>query len=97
MWYKRKAEVSPQEIRRHARQVLRFRKRVCANCGFDQYVETCHVKAVSSFGEDSTIAEINCPENLVFLCPNCHKLLDNGHLVFEFNWTIDDFEDHEVL
>jgi len=87
MILKRKYEVSSSEIRKLARQVLAFRKRICANCNFDEYVECCHIKPISSFPKESFVHDINSPENLVFLCPNCHKLMDSGKLTPEESWT----------
>jgi 5-methylcytosine-specific restriction endonuclease McrA len=94
---RRKNEVSVGEIRRHARLVLRFRARKCANCSYDSYVEVCHVKPIAQFDAEATLSEINDPKNLVLLCPNCHKQLDSGHLVFQEEWTnlYDDYEDFE--
>lgn len=42
----------------------------CKICGYDKYVEICHIKAVKDFSEDRLIKEVNGPENLVALCPN---------------------------
>jgi len=96
---KTKKEVTSQFIRKHARQALRFRQRVCANCGYTAHVEACHVKAVSSFDDNTLISEINAPENLVFLCPNCHKLFDSNLLEFKEEWTnlFVEEEDYDVL
>jgi len=94
---RRKYELSASAIRKHARSVLRFRKRICANCGYDEYVEACHLKPLKHFEQHALLSEINDPANLVFLCPNCHKNLDNGVMQVNLAWTNvydeDDFED----
>ncbi|MHA1962855.1 MAG: HNH endonuclease [Candidatus Thorarchaeota archaeon] len=55
------------------------REEVCARCGYSLFVECCHIKAISSFPKTATIAEVNSPSNLIYLCPNCHWEFDNGH------------------
>lgn len=50
----------------------------CYKCGYDKHVELCHIKAISDFNETTTLGEINCLENVVQLCPNCHWEFDKG-------------------
>lgn len=50
---------------------------ICSNCGYDKHVEICHIKAVSEFRDEETMFDINRPENLIYLCPNCHWEFDN--------------------
>jgi hypothetical protein len=52
----------------------------CRVCGYAKHVELAHIKSISSFPSSATIGEINSPENVVQLCPNCHWELDNGFL-----------------
>ena len=52
----------------------------CAICGFSEYVEACHIKAISSFPLDTKVREVNSLDNLVYLCPNHHILFDRGKL-----------------
>ena len=53
----------------------------CLHCGFDEHVELCHIKPIKNFSDDAMyIAEVNCEENLVKLCPNHHWSLDSGKL-----------------
>lgn len=52
----------------------------CQNCGYNKHVEVCHIKPIASYSEDTKLDEINCIDNLVVLCPNCHWELDNGVL-----------------
>lgn len=48
----------------------------CKICKYNLYVELCHMKPVSEYDENSTLGEINSPDNLIYLCPNHHKELD---------------------
>jgi len=59
-------------IRDNAHKVLSPVGKKCERCPYDKHVEVCHKKAVSSFPETATIAEVNAIENLMLLCPNCH-------------------------
>lgn len=52
----------------------------CAICGYTKTFQVCHIKAISSFSQGSTIAEINHEKNLIALCPNHHWELDHGLL-----------------
>ncbi len=68
---------------------IRYRARIignlvgfkcCRECGYDKHFEVCHIKAISDFDPQTLITEVNKPENLVPLCPNCHWEFDNGLL-----------------
>lgn len=48
-------------------------------CGYSKHVELCHIKPISSFPETATLGEINSPENIKAMCPNCHWEFDYGH------------------
>ncbi len=50
----------------------------CQSCGYNKHIETCHIKPICDFPEDSLISTINDPKNLLFLCPNCHWEFDKG-------------------
>lgn len=63
-------------LARHAYQG----QRVCASCGYDLFVQICHVRPVADFPPDATLAEVNDPANLVALDVRCHWELDHGHL-----------------
>ena len=52
----------------------------CAVCGYDKHIEVAHIKAVSDFDNNATLAEINDIHNLIGLCPNHHWEFDNGIL-----------------
>ena len=69
-------------IRKHAHFVYNSNggEQKCKVCGYDKHVEVCHIKSVSSFGDDDFITEINSLDNLVGLCPNHHWEFDNGHI-----------------
>jgi len=68
-------------VRKHARvfveDFLKWEKK-CGKCGYDKYVEVCHIKPLRDFDESATLAEANAPENLMLLCPNCHWEFDHG-------------------
>lgn len=67
-------------IRELARKVYKDsnRQMKCEKCGYDKYVEICHIKAIKDFDEEAFITDINQLDNLKCLCPNCHKELDLG-------------------
>ena len=52
----------------------------CAICGFSEYVEACHIKAISSFPLDTKVREVNSLDTLISLCSNPHTLFDRGQL-----------------
>lgn len=70
-------------VRKAARDLasLEGRPKVCQYCGYDTYVELCHIKPLSEFSDEAILGEINGKENTVYLCPNHHKELDLGILV----------------
>lgn len=70
-----------QAIRRHARKVLEEsnREKVCQYCHnheFDDILEVHHLKGILQFDENSTLKEINSENNLVWLCPNHHAMVE---------------------
>lgn len=72
-----------QEIRTNARKVLEHsnREKVCQYCHnheFDEILEVHHLKGILKFDENSLIKEINDENNLVWLCPNHHIMLEKG-------------------
>ncbi len=68
-------------IRKHASNVFNsLNITTCVRCGYDKHIEVCHIKPVSSFSNESLMKEINDPNNLIGLCPNCHWEFDNGLL-----------------
>jgi len=49
----------------------------CAKCGYDKHVELCHIKPLNSFPDTAILSEVNSPQNIIQLCPNCHWEFDN--------------------
>lgn len=83
--YRKKAAYAYQvnaQIRDLARRIYKKSEaaRACYICGYDKHTEVCHIKAITEWPDDTVIATINHPTNLVALCPNCHWELDHGLL-----------------
>ena len=76
------ARVKFSRVRKHARQTLErsSKEKKCEICGYSNFVDACHIKGLAEFKETALIEEVNALTNLVFLCPNHHKELDNGLL-----------------
>ena len=74
------------QIRRDARRYMENtsnQEKVCAYCHnheFDDILEVHHIKGILEFDPHTKISEINCDENLVWLCPNHHSLLELGKI-----------------
>ncbi|NUM79724.1 HNH endonuclease [bacterium] len=58
--------------------IKKYRKYTCQFCSTkilkeneEYYIEACHIRAKSDGGKDSF-------DNILILCPNCHKLFDYG-------------------
>jgi hypothetical protein len=69
-----------EKIRQHAKRnahIFKWEKNICEKCGYDKHTELCHIKSIASFSDNTLLEEINCKENIFFLCPNCHWELDN--------------------
>jgi DNA-directed RNA polymerase subunit RPC12/RpoP len=69
-------------IRAIAKRFMQFWKvpKKCHFCDFDYVLHVAHIKPISSFSKDSLIKEVNSKENLTYLCPNHHALLDHGKI-----------------
>ena len=69
-------------VRSHANKIYfnSNKTKACFVCGYDKFVEICHIESVSAFSDTSTINEINDIDNLVALYPNHHKEFDAGFL-----------------
>jgi len=72
----------PSWFNSHARHFARswlkhLRELPCAKCGYELHVELAHVKSVSSYPDETKLAEVNKEENVIQLCPNCHWEFDN--------------------
>jgi hypothetical protein len=61
-------------VRTRARVIMKRSGRygVCEWCGYDKHTEACHKKGISEFPPQTLLSEINSPDNLMALCPNCH-------------------------
>lgn len=71
-------------IRVNCRTVAKYcSKDKCENCGYDLHTNVCHIKGISEFDDNATLYEINHPDNLIWLCRNCHWELDHDHLKIE--------------
>lgn len=69
------------QIAKNARTVFKkLNNTCCKNCGYKHHIDACHIKAVADFDENSLIKEVNDPNNLIALCPNCHWEFDNNLL-----------------
>lgn len=76
------------DIRRDARRTIEEsdKEKVCAYChnhDFDQILEVHHLKGILKFDKSVTIGEINNIDNLVWLCPNHHQMLELGLITLE--------------
>lgn len=71
------------DIRKDARRTIEEsnKEKVCAYChnhDFDQILEVHHIKGILEFDSSTTIGDVNDINNLVWLCPNHHKMLEMG-------------------
>jgi len=67
-------------IRKHANKIFygcSESDKKCKICGYNKYIDVCHIKDVKDFNDEALIVEINDIDNLVALCPNHHVELDN--------------------
>jgi len=65
-------------VRAHNNSINKDLKKLpCQKCGYSKHIELCHIKAVSSFGEEAYINDINSPDNILVLCRNCHWEFDH--------------------
>lgn len=79
-----KSQVSANTIRDTARVLYAHyhngTPKQCQVCRYSKSVMICHIKPVAEFDDAATLEEINAKENLIALCPNCHRELDGGLL-----------------
>ena len=71
------------EIRKSAKRIIENsgREKVCEYCHnheYDNILEVHHLKGIMEFDRNTTIKEINDKDNLVWLCPNHHRMLELG-------------------
>jgi len=69
-------------VRDHARKVARLNNIIneCFICGYTKIVQACHIIPITKFDENTTLAEINNPKNIIGLCPNHHWEMDHNAL-----------------
>ena len=79
LFTKRKGYQSARNgIRRHAKCVFdSMNITACQVCGYTKHIDAAHKRSVSSFPDEATLLEINSPDNLIGLCPNCHWEYDH--------------------
>jgi len=65
-------------VRKIAQRVLELssKEKKCKICGFNMVVNVCHIKPISEFSLDTKLLIINSLDNLIYLCPNHHAMLD---------------------
>ncbi len=63
-------------IRTMARR-MKYRSTTCERCPYTKHVQVAHKKAIKDFPLTAKISEVNCHENFLYLCPNCHWEYDN--------------------
>lgn len=80
--YKRKDNNRYAAIRQSSRRnYLRSDlPKCCAECGYENHIEVCHIKDIAEFHPDTPVREINSLNNLIAFCPNHHWEFDNGYL-----------------
>jgi hypothetical protein len=68
------------KVRDHAQRVYAAsdRPRICMICGYNLFIDICHIKDLQYFPDDTPISVVNDMANLLGLCPNCHREFDNG-------------------
>lgn len=78
------AKVAFSQVRFKAREILSNNgEEECEYCGFNHFADACHIKAVADFPDTALMSEINSLDNLIWLCPNHHRMLDKGLLNIE--------------
>lgn len=78
------SKVAFSQIRLNARKILsEIGEQKCEYCGFDHFADACHIRPIKDFKDDDLMSTINDPSNLIWLCPNHHRMLDRGLLKIE--------------
>lgn len=79
------------DIRKDARRFMEtesVQEKVCIYCKnheFDEILEVHHLKNILSFSPETKVSEINCDENLIWICPNHHTMLEKGLIELKNN------------
>lgn len=77
------------KVRADAKRVMENNKdveKVCMFCkdhAYDEILEVHHLKGIMKFDPHTKISQINSTSNLVWLCPNHHKMLEKGLIKLE--------------
>lgn len=61
----------------------RLLKLPCHSCGYGRHVELAHIRPISSFPKSALVREVNHPDNVIQLCPNCHWEFDHHLLLLD--------------
>jgi hypothetical protein len=67
-------------IREYARKAMKRWgvEKKCRICGFSAVVEVRHIKPISEFSDDTPLRVVNARENLDYVCPNHHAMVEKG-------------------
>lgn len=82
----RKKNPSSDRLSNYGKNAKKHRKLYgsqCFICGFDRYIEFCHIIPAAIGGTTH-------PSNIIVLCPNHHKLMDRELLTPEEDELLDD-------
>ena len=76
------ARIKYGRIRTIARRAMSWYgvEKKCAICNFELVVDCCHIKPIHEFEPDTLLGVVNGRDNLIYLCPNHHKMLDKGYM-----------------
>jgi hypothetical protein len=93
--YRNKASVAgkhPSWLHVHVRSFNRSWNKTlltkpCMICGYNKHVELHHIRPISDFPDDTLLGEVNHPDNVVQLCPNCHWEVESGLLNLKLNYN----------
>jgi hypothetical protein len=55
----------------------------CKDHEFDDILEVHHLKNIMSFSLDTKIRDINSLDNMIWVCPNHHKMLERGLIKYK--------------
>ncbi len=73
-----KSRSASADIRTHMRQALAERPQQCQHCGYSVHVEPIHLRPLEDFPDTAPLRDINAPDNLAYLCPNCRWEYGHG-------------------
>lgn len=85
LFYEKRRSARYAKIRNYAKSITKTWEQKCIQCGYVKHVETCHKQPISTFDPKTPVGVVNCPDNLILLCSNCHWELDHGLLKVNFS------------